>query len=109
LQVDSEGLRWLGNAHFAALQATFGDWIIQESDHWRGRKRLPGSNSQPRRANSGTTAPALAADAAEARTSPAQLRMTFRSAKNVSTLKRLQQTRNVYFAAARCHAMNVTL
>jgi hypothetical protein len=32
VRVDSEGLRRFGNAHFAALQATFGDGLIQESD-----------------------------------------------------------------------------
>jgi hypothetical protein len=33
-------LRWLGNAHFAALQATFGDALIQQ-------KRWLGANCQP--------------------------------------------------------------
>jgi hypothetical protein len=75
-------LRGLGNAHFAAPQATFGDGLIN-----------PENAADPLRQFFGTQASHVAqGDTAGA-----------------CRLKQFQKTRSIYFAAPHCHAMNVTL
>jgi hypothetical protein len=110
VQVNSEGLRGLGNAHFVALQATFGDGPIQESDGLRGRSAPV---ARMRRTELGRSRAAIPASGLF---NPEELTRSGRAlaprrfgATSMSSLKRLQQIRNVYFAAVRCHAMDVTL
>jgi hypothetical protein len=109
LQVDTDGLRGLGNAHFAALQATIGDGRIQESDGWREPRPTFCHTEVTARGSAQGDGPESQRFIASRLGLASRLGMAACSATGLSSLNRLKQTRNVYFAAARCHAMNVTL
>jgi hypothetical protein len=82
----------LGKAHFAALQATFGDDRIKRGDGRRSRSGSPIPRYREKTAGR-----------------PAASTGSGGRSKTNARLKPLKKTRNVFFAAMHCHAMNVTL